>query len=98
MSHAAHGDDRPWSFRRSGQKRRAKRRTKQQGAPPDSDGRLPEVRELTREEWAELLDEEAQRYFGVSGEEFRRRYEAGEYDVEAPHVWEVALMLPAVER
>jgi hypothetical protein len=98
MSRAAHGDDRGWSFRRGGQKRRAKRRAQQQGAPPDSDSRLPEVRELTREEWAALLDEEAQRYFRISGKEFRRRYEAGEFDVEAPHVWEVALMLPAVER
>lgn len=56
------------------------------------------VRELTHAEWAALLNKQAQRYFGVSGDEFRRRYEAGDYDVEAPHVWEVALMLPAVDR
>jgi len=98
MSHAAHGDDRPWWFRRNGLKRRAKRRTQQQEAPPDPDSRLPEAHQLTSEEWAALLDEEARRYFGISGEEFQRRYEAGEFDVEAPHVWEVALMLPAIER
>lgn len=51
---------------------------------------------MTAEETAKLLDQEARRYFGISGEEFRRRFEAGELDVEAPHVWEVALMLPAV--
>jgi hypothetical protein len=51
---------------------------------------------MTPEEAAALLDEEARRYFGISGEEFRRRYKAGELDVEEPHVWEVALMLPAV--
>jgi hypothetical protein len=53
---------------------------------------------MTPEEAAALLDEEARRYFGISGEEFQRRFEAGELDVEEPHVWEVALMLPAVGR
>jgi hypothetical protein len=97
MSHAAHGDDRPWPFRRSRLKRRTKRPTQQQ-APPDPDSRLPETCQLTSEEWAALLDEEARRYFGISGEEFQRRYKAGEFDVEDPHVWEIALMLPAIER
>jgi hypothetical protein len=97
MSHAAQGDDRPWPFRKSRLMRRTKRRTQQQ-APPDPDSRLPEARQLTSEEWAALLDEEARRYFGISGEEFQRRYKAGELDVEEPHVWEVALMLPTVER
>ena len=98
MTHAAH-DDRPWPIRKLDQarERRAERRTRRR-APSNPDRTLPEPREMTAEEAAELLDREARRYFGISGEEFQRRFEAGELDVEAPHVWEVALMLPAVGR
>ncbi|MGH3089357.1 MAG: hypothetical protein ACRDSJ_18850 [Rubrobacteraceae bacterium] len=37
------------------------------------------VRQLTREEGRELLDRHARRYLGISGEEFIRRWDAGEY-------------------
>jgi hypothetical protein len=99
MTNAARGDDRAWPMNKIDQarKRRAERRSRHQ-APTDPDSTLPEPREMTAEEAVALLDQEAQRYFGISGEEFQRRFEAGELDVEEPHVWEVALMLPAVGR
>ena len=39
----------------------------------------PPVREATREEGRALLDGEARRLLGISGEEFLRRYDAGAY-------------------
>jgi hypothetical protein len=98
MRNAARGDDRPWPMNKLGRKRRNERRAHQPPASTDPDSTLPEPREMTAEEAVALLDQEAQRYFGISGEEFQRRFEAGELDVEEPHVWEVALMLPAVGR
>jgi hypothetical protein len=57
----------------------------------------PHPRELTREEGQRLLDERARRYLGMSGEEFRRRYEAGELDSDNDHVLGLALLLPLGE-
>lgn len=39
----------------------------------------PEVRELTREQGRALLNRQARRYLDISGEEFLRRLDAGEY-------------------
>jgi hypothetical protein len=50
--------------------------------------------ELTPEEADELLDTRAQRYLGISGEEFKRRWAAGELDPHAPAVTRVAMLLP----
>jgi hypothetical protein len=57
----------------------------------------PRARELTREEGRRLLDERARRFLGMSGEEFRRRYEAGELDPDNDHVLGVALLLPLAD-
>lgn len=38
-----------------------------------------QVRVLSREEGRDLLDRQARRYLGISGEEFTSRYESGEY-------------------
>jgi hypothetical protein len=54
------------------------------------------IRELTREEGPALLDREAQRYLGISGEEFIRVWEAGKFDddPDRPDVMYVAMLLP----
>jgi hypothetical protein len=57
----------------------------------------PRPRELSREEGQRLLDERARRFLGMSGEEFRRRYEADELDPDDDHVLGVALLLPLGE-
>jgi len=55
----------------------------------------PQPRELTREEGLALIDERAQRFLGISGKEFRRRYEAGELDADADDdVLRLAMLLP----
>lgn len=57
-------------------------------------------RELSPTEGRELLDRQAQRYLGVSGDEFVRSWEAGEYGdpddrtKNPPGVMRVAMLLP----
>ena len=49
------------------------------------------LRELTPDEARVLLDRQARRYLGMSGEEFLRRYRAGEFaDCDTPDVSRVA--------
>lgn len=53
---------------------------------------------MTREEGLRLLDRQARKYLGMSGEEFIVRYNAGE--IEDPHrldVARVAMLLPLAE-
>ncbi len=57
----------------------------------------PRARELTREEGQRLLDQRARRFLGISGDEFRRRYGAGELDPDDDHVLGVALLLPLAD-
>lgn len=38
------------------------------------------IREITKEEGRELFDRNVRRHLGISGEEFIRRWDAGEYD------------------
>jgi hypothetical protein len=57
----------------------------------------PRPRELTREQGRRLVDQRARRFLGISGKEFRRRYEAGELDPDNDHVLGVALLLPLAE-
>jgi hypothetical protein len=57
----------------------------------------PRPRELTREQGRRLVDQRARRFLGISGKEFRRRYEAGELDLDNDHVLGVALLLPLAE-
>jgi hypothetical protein len=54
-----------------------------------------EVRVLSREEGKLLLDEQARRYLQMSGEEFIRRWDAGEFDgPERSEVVRLAMLLP----
>src|SRR5215210_5234989 len=39
-----------------------------------------QIRELSKEEGREMFDRAAQRKLGISGEEFLRRWDAGDYD------------------
>ena len=54
------------------------------------------IRELTREEGLALLDREARQYLQMSGEEFIRAWEAGEFDTDPdrPDVMYLAMLLP----
>ena len=57
------------------------------------------VRWLTDEESRALFDQEARRVMGISGEEFLRRYDAGEFDavVDDPdhrEVLHLAMLIP----
>ena len=61
----------------------------------------PTYRILTEEEGRALFDEEAHRLLGISGEEFVRRYDAGDYDDKPDlheEVIELYFMLPLVRR
>jgi hypothetical protein len=52
-----------------------------------------EVRELDREAGRELLDEQARKYLGIGGQEFLRRWDAGEIDAdEDSDVMRVAML------
>jgi hypothetical protein len=54
-----------------------------------------EIRELSPEEWDQRVDEQARKRLGMSGEEFERRFRAGEIDIDdSPDVTRVAMMLP----
>jgi hypothetical protein len=54
-----------------------------------------EIRELSPEEWDQRVDEQARKRLGMSGEEFERRLNAGEIDIDdSPDVTRVAMMLP----
>lgn len=54
-----------------------------------------EVDELTHDEVTALLDREAHRLLNISGEEFKRRWNNGDYVNDTdPHVTQVAMLLP----
>ena len=53
------------------------------------------IQVLTQEEALALLDRQARRYLDMSGEEFIRRWQAGEFrDQDRPEVMRVAMLLP----
>lgn len=56
----------------------------------------PRVQELTPEEGHQLFDRAARRRLGISGAEFIRRWDAGEYvgKADEPDVSTVAMLLP----
>lgn len=56
-----------------------------------------EIRELTREQILELIDERARYLLGISGEEFMRRYRAGELE-DAPAEAPIAVLADLVAR
>jgi hypothetical protein len=54
----------------------------------------PEPRELSPEEGEALLEERSQQLLGISADEFRRRYAAGELTFEDDNVLALAMLLP----
>ncbi|GEM_PF-635714 len=59
--------------------------------------KLPEVRELSLEEGKELFDRTARYFLGISGEEFLRRWDAGEItNPDTPEVMPIIMSLPFV--
>jgi hypothetical protein len=56
------------------------------------------IRYLTPDEGQELFDRQARRYLKMSGEEFLRRWEAGEFDhdPDRPDIMRVAMLIPLV--
>jgi hypothetical protein len=54
------------------------------------------AQELTQKEGERLFDAQARRYLSMSGDEFRRRWESGEFDgqEERAPVMRVAMLLP----
>jgi hypothetical protein len=54
-----------------------------------------QIRELSPEEWDELVDEKARAYLGIGRQEFERRLKSGEIDIDdSPAVTRIAMMLP----
>lgn len=60
------------------------------------------VRELSREEGRELFDRQARRYLDMSGDEFLKKWDAGEFGdpddrtKNPPGVMKMAMLLPFV--
>jgi hypothetical protein len=55
------------------------------------------VRIIDQQEGIEILDENAKKYLGISGEEFLKRWDAGEYvgKADTPEVMRVASLIHA---
>ena len=55
-------------------------------------------RRVSRAEGRAIFDRQARRYLGISGAEFLRRWEAGEYaaDPDQPGVMDLVMLLPLV--
>lgn len=59
------------------------------------------IRWLSDEEARADFDAQARRWLGISGDEFLRRWDAGEYrgvadDADHPHVMSIAMLIPLV--
>ena len=53
------------------------------------------ARVVSREEGRALVDRQARRYFNMSGEEFIRAWESGQFDdPDGPNVMRVAMLIP----
>jgi hypothetical protein len=64
---------------------------------------IPGIRILTPEEGSALFDREARETLGISGEEFLRRWDAGEYRPipDTPEGWKIGrlvMMIPFARR
>jgi hypothetical protein len=57
---------------------------------PDIEG----VDWITREEGIAILDRQARKYLGMSGEEFVRRYRAGELSHDCSEVTRLSMLIP----
>ncbi len=60
----------------------------------ESDG----IRRISRREGSALLDRQARKYLGMSGESFRQQYRDGALDAEDARVIRVSFLLPLAER
>jgi hypothetical protein len=57
-----------------------------------------DVKQISRREGSELLDRQARKYLGMSGEEFKRQYRAGTIeDSERSEVMRVSMLIPLAE-
>jgi hypothetical protein len=56
----------------------------------------PEIHQLSPEEGFDLLDRQAMDTIGIDGDEFRRRWDAGEYGTEPdrPEIIRLVMLLP----
>jgi hypothetical protein len=54
----------------------------------------PTPRVVSAEEGRAIIDQRAKRFLGMSGEEFRRRYEAGDLDPNDENVLRIGMLLP----
>jgi hypothetical protein len=69
---------------------------------PEQERQIEGVRFLDEEEGREYFDRQAQRLLGISGDEFLRRYDAGEYetpdldDRTLRGVMKLAMLMPFV--
>lgn len=56
------------------------------------------MRMLSKEEAAEAFDQQAHRYLSISGDEFLRAWDAGEFDdnPDRPEIMRVAMLIPLV--
>lgn len=63
-----------------------------QGDEPTANSNLAQY-EISYEEGWELLNAEALRYLNISGEEFVRRWDAGEIDFDAPETHSAVVRL-----
>lgn len=57
------------------------------------------VKYVSRRQGARILDRQARRYLGMSGEEFVRKYHAGELEnSHRPEVIRISMLVPLAER
>lgn len=70
-------------------------------AIPQTTGPQTAIRWLSDEEASADFDAQARRWLGISGDEFLRRWDAGDYrriadDADHPHVMSIAMLIPLV--
>ena len=75
------------------------RRARQERARRIRRNSVPGVHRATVEEGKQLFDYQARKELGISGDEFLRRWDAGEFDAIAddpdhPEIMELAMLIP----
>lgn len=72
--------------------------TDRNGQGDQDDGSGVTVRYISRREGSALLDRQARKYLGMSGEEFKRRYREGTIeDPERADVLRISFLIPMSE-
>jgi hypothetical protein len=60
---------------------------------------LPDIRDVSADEAGEIFDRQARKYLGMTGEEFLRKWDAGEiHDPDQAHIVRQVLMIPLLGR